>query len=90
MGWFCRRSAKQAGQQRDQGHADQGDAAARDKLLDTLAFGTGIIVAVTLQEVNAAPHAKAAAQGNDESLKNIDSRVKEIHIQILPESEARR
>ena len=32
MGWYCRRSAKQAGQQGDQGHADQGDAAARDKL----------------------------------------------------------
>ena len=32
MGWSCRRSAKQAGQQGDQGHADQGDAAARDKL----------------------------------------------------------
>ena len=38
MGWSCRRSAKQAGQQRDQGHADQGDAAARDKLLDALRF----------------------------------------------------
>ena len=32
MGWSCRRSAKQAGQQGDQGHADQGDATARDKL----------------------------------------------------------
>ena len=32
MGWSCRRSAKQAGQQGDQGHADQDDAAARDKL----------------------------------------------------------
>ena len=32
MGWSCRRSAKQAGQQGDQGHADQGDAAARDEL----------------------------------------------------------
>ena len=32
MGWSCRCSAKQAGQQGDQGHADQGDTAARDKL----------------------------------------------------------
>ena len=38
MGWSCRRSAKQAGQQGDQGHADQRHAAARDELLDTLAF----------------------------------------------------
>ena len=33
MGWSCRCSAKQAGQQGDKGHADQGDAAARDELL---------------------------------------------------------
>ena len=32
MGWSCRRSAKQAGQQGDKGHADQGNAAARDQL----------------------------------------------------------
>ena len=32
MGWSCRRSAKQAGQQGDQGHADQGNAAARNQL----------------------------------------------------------
>ena len=32
MGWSCRRSAKQAGQQGDKGYADQGDAAARDEL----------------------------------------------------------
>jgi len=32
VGWSCRRSAKQAGQQGDKGHADQGDAAARDEL----------------------------------------------------------
>ena len=35
MGWSCRRSAKQAGQQGDKGHADQGDAAARDELFYT-------------------------------------------------------
>ena len=55
-----------------------------------MSIGTGVVVSVTLQKVNTAPHTKAAAQGNYESLKNIDSRVKEIHIQILPESEARR
>jgi hypothetical protein len=32
VGWSCRRSAKQAGQQGDKGYADQGDAAARDEL----------------------------------------------------------
>ena len=32
MGWSCRRSAKQAGQQGDQGHADQRHTAARDEL----------------------------------------------------------
>ena len=53
MGWSCRRSAKQAGQQGDKGHADQGDAAARDELFDALAFGRRVILAVTFQKVDA-------------------------------------
>ena len=33
-----KRLAEQTAQQGDQGHADQGDAAARDELLDALRF----------------------------------------------------
>ena len=79
---------QQTGQQRDQGDADEGNAAARHELLDALAFGGRVVLAVTFQKVDAAPHAEAAAQGNNEGLKNIDCRVKEIHKQILPESRA--
>ena len=35
---FRRASAQQTGEQRDESNADQRHAAARDKLLDTLAF----------------------------------------------------
>ena len=82
MGWSCRRSAKQAGQQGDKGHADQGDAAARDELFDALALGRRVILTVTFQKVDAAPHAQAAAQGDDQSLQNVDSVSKKAHIHI--------
>ena len=53
-----------------------------------MSISAGVVIAVTFQKVDAAPHAEAAAQGNNEGLKNIDCRVKEIHKQILPESRA--
>lgn len=40
---------------------------------------TRVVVAVTFQKVNHAPDTKASAQGDNESLKNIHSRVKEFH-----------
>ena len=47
--------AQQPGQQRDKGHADQGNAAARDQLLHALALAAGVILSITLQQVDAAP-----------------------------------
>ena len=38
-----------------------------------------IIISVALQQVNDAPDSETCAKGDDEGLKNIDSRVKEIH-----------
>ena len=70
------------GQQRDQGDADEGNAAARHELLDALAFGGRVVLAVTFQKVDAAPHAQAAAQGDDQSLQNVDSVSKKAHIHI--------
>ena len=70
MGWSCRRSAKQAGQQGDQGHADQGDAAARDKLLDALRFGRGVVLAVAFQKVDAAPNTQRTAEAHNDSLQS--------------------
>lgn len=68
MGWSCRRSAKQAGQQGDKGHADQGDAAARDELFDALAFGRRVILTVTFQKVDAAPNAQRTAEAHNDNL----------------------
>ena len=53
---------------------------ARHKLLDALAFGSRVVLAVTFQKVDAAPHAQAAAQGDDQSLQNVDSVSKKAHI----------
>ena len=44
-----------------------------------MSIGTGIIVAVTFEQVDDAPNAETATESNNEGLKNIDSRVKEIH-----------
>ena len=48
-------------------------------MLDTLAFSPRIIVAISFQKVDTAPYAKAAAESNDQGLKNIHSTVEEIH-----------
>ena len=40
---------------------------------------TGVVVSVTFQQVDDAPDTETCAKGNNQSLKNIDSRVKEIH-----------
>ena len=47
--------AQQPGQQRDKGHADQGNAAARDQLLHALALAAGVILSIALQQVDARP-----------------------------------
>ena len=54
--------AQQPGQQRDKGHADQGNAAARNQLLDALALAAGVILSITLQQVDAAPDTQGTAQ----------------------------
>ena len=47
-----------------------------------MSIGSGVVLAVTFQEVDAAPHAQAAAQGDDQSLQNVDSVGKKAHIHI--------
>ena len=71
--------AEQTAQQGDQGDADEGNAAASHELLHTLTLGRGVIAAVTLQQVDSAPHAQTGTQSHDQSLKNFDSRVEEFH-----------
>ena len=71
---------EQTGEKRNEGDAHESDAAARHKLFDPLRFSARIIVTITFQKVDAAPDAKARAQRDNEGLKNVNSRIKEIHI----------
>lgn len=48
----------------------------------TVRIGGRVVLAVTFQKVDAAPHAQAAAQGDDQSLQNVDSVSKKAHIHI--------
>ena len=44
-----------------------------------MSIGTGVVVAVALQQIDRAPNAKTSAQRHDEGLKNTNSRIKESH-----------
>ena len=50
--------------------------------LPHMSIGGRVVLAVTFQKVDAAPHAQAAAQGDDQSLQNVDSVSKKAHIHI--------
>ena len=50
--------------------------------LPYMSIGGRVVLAVTFQKVDAAPHAQAAAQGDDQSLQNVDSVSKKAHIHI--------
>lgn len=50
--------------------------------LSHMSIGGRVVLAVTFQKVDAAPHAQAAAQGNHQSLQNVDSVSKKAHIHI--------
>ena len=76
---FCRRLAEKSREQRHQQKANQRNAATGHELFHALAFSPRIVVSVALQQVNDAPDSETCAKGDDEGLKNIDSRVKEIH-----------
>jgi len=73
---------EQAGEQGYEDEADERDAAAGHELLHALGLGAGVVVAVALEQVDRAPDSEARAQGDYESLENIDGRVKEIHNKV--------
>ena len=75
----CRCLAKKSREQRHQQKANQGDAATGHKLFHALAFSPRIVVSVAFQQVNDAPDSETCTKGDDQSLQNINSRVKEIH-----------
>ena len=74
--------SKQAGEQRDKGKADKGNAAARHQLFHALRLRAGVIVAVPLHEVNAAPNAKSCAKRDYQSLQYVNCAVEKIHINL--------
>ena len=73
------RLAEQTGQQGHEGDADQRDTATGHQLLHTLGLRTGVVVAVTFQQVDDTPNAQTGTQRNNESLQNTNSRVKKFH-----------
>lgn len=44
-----------------------------------MSIGSGVVVAVTFQKVDGPPNAQASAQGDNEGLKNVHSRVEKFH-----------
>lgn len=76
---------KEAGKLGNELTADQDDATAGHELLDALALCAGVIIAVTFQEVDNAPNAKACADSGHEGLKNLNAAAEKCHI-VLPKS----
>ena len=49
-----------------------------------MSISAGVVVAVTFQQIDNAPHAQASAQSNHQSLKNIHRRIKKCHKKVPP------
>ena len=79
---YTRRLTEQAGKQRYKGATDKGNAAARHQLFHALRLRAGVIVAVPLHEVNAAPNAKSCAKRDYQSLQYVNCAVEKIHINL--------
>ena len=73
------RLAEQTGQQGHEGDADQRDAATGHQLLHALGLSTGVVIAVTFQQVDDTPNAQTGTQSDNEGLQNTNSRVKKFH-----------
>lgn len=79
LGSFPLRLAEQAGEQRHEGDADEGDTAAGHKLLHALRFGARVVVSVTLHQVDRAPDGEACAKGYYQGLQYGYRAVEECH-----------
>ena len=47
--------------------------------LPHMSIGAGVVVTITLKQIDSTPHAETGTEGNNESLEDFDSRVKEFH-----------
>ena len=45
-----------------------------------ISISAGVVVSVAFQQVDGSPNAETCAKGNNQSLKNADSRVEKFHI----------
>ena len=70
---------EQPGEQRYKDHADYGYTSAGHELLHALGFCTGVVVAVTFEQVDDTPNAQTGTQSDNESLKNAYCRGKKCH-----------
>ena len=68
------------GEQRYKDHADYGYTSAGHELLHALGLRTGVVVAVTFQQVDDAPDTETGTERDNEGLKNGDCLFKKCHI----------
>ena len=47
--------------------------------LPHMSIGAGVVVTITLKQIDSTPNAETGTQSDNQSLKNFDSRVKEFH-----------
>jgi len=73
------RLTEQAGEKRNKDKPNRCNAAARHELLHTLAFGTGIVITIALQEVDNTPNTQARAKSDNKGLQYINCAIEKIH-----------
>ena len=44
-----------------------------------MSIGSGVVIAVTFEQVDCAPDAEASAEGDDQRLEHLDSRIEKLH-----------
>ena len=44
-----------------------------------MSIGTGVIIAITFQQIDRAPDAEASAEGDDQRLEHLNSRIEKLH-----------
>ena len=77
---FPPESAEKTREKRNQSDTDERNPSSRDKLLNALRFGAGIVLPVTFQQIDSAPDTERGSECDDEGLKSTDGRVEEFHI----------
>jgi len=49
------------------------------EMWEPASLGAGVVVTITLKQIDSTPHAETGTEGNNEGLEDFDSRVKEFH-----------